>query len=169
MISSDRPNGYRSPSSCRGQPWVGGTSSLTCPSRASAVRKLKNSKRDENNMLKFDFKIEWVCDVGTQNDLERIACSIAIEFLRVLTPPGSFATGSSRQQAQGACVGALRDGATESDAGRRLADSRFVSRSLLGSLPALAPVDTSAIIALVPPSPSRKDGRSSRGCNARPC
>jgi hypothetical protein len=49
------------------------------------VRKLKNSKRDENDILKFDFKIEWACDVGTKNDLERITCSIAIERLRVLT------------------------------------------------------------------------------------
>jgi hypothetical protein len=53
------------------------------------VRKLKNSKRDENDILKFDFKIEWACDVGTKSDLERIACSIAIERLRVLTQPRS--------------------------------------------------------------------------------
>jgi hypothetical protein len=55
------------------------------------VRKLKNSKRDENDILKFDFKIEWDCDLGTKNDLERIACSIAIDRLRVLTQPGPIA------------------------------------------------------------------------------
>jgi hypothetical protein len=53
------------------------------PLWAEAVRKLKNSKRDENDILKFVFKIEWACDLGTQNDLERIACSIAIERLRM--------------------------------------------------------------------------------------
>jgi hypothetical protein len=60
-----------------------------CPLRVLGVRKLKNSKRDENDILKFDFKIDWVCDVGTKKDLERITCSIAIECLRVLTQPGS--------------------------------------------------------------------------------
>jgi hypothetical protein len=33
--------------------------------RAEAVRKLKNSKRDENDILRFGFKIELACDVGT--------------------------------------------------------------------------------------------------------
>jgi hypothetical protein len=33
-------------------------------------------------------EIEWACDLGTQSDLERIACSIAIERLRILTQPG---------------------------------------------------------------------------------
>ena len=56
------------------------------------MRKLKNSKRDENDILKFVFKIEWACDLGTQNDLERIACSIAIKRLRILTQPGPIGT-----------------------------------------------------------------------------
>ena len=59
-----------------------------------AVRKLENSKRDENDILKFVFKIEWARDLGTQNDLERIACSIAIERLGILTQPDSSRTGS---------------------------------------------------------------------------
>ena len=66
--------------------------SLTCRLMARAVRKLKNSKRDENDILKFVFKIDWACDLGTQNDLERIACSVAIDRLRNLTQPGPFAT-----------------------------------------------------------------------------
>jgi len=28
------------------------------------VRKLKNSKRDENEILDLDFKIEWACRLG---------------------------------------------------------------------------------------------------------
>jgi hypothetical protein len=52
------------------------------------VRKLKSSKRDENDILKLDLKIEWTCDVSTKNDLERIICSIAIARIRVLTQPG---------------------------------------------------------------------------------
>ena len=31
------------------------------PQLAQAVWKLKKSKRDENDILGFDFKIEWAC------------------------------------------------------------------------------------------------------------
>jgi hypothetical protein len=36
------------------------------PLLAEAVRKLKNSKRAENDILRFGFKIELACDVGTK-------------------------------------------------------------------------------------------------------
>jgi hypothetical protein len=55
---------------------------------AQAVWKLKKSKRDENDILGFDFKIEWACGVGSDSGLERITCSIAIKRLRLLTQPG---------------------------------------------------------------------------------
>jgi hypothetical protein len=29
----------------------------------------KKSKRDENDILGFDFKIEWACGVGAESDL----------------------------------------------------------------------------------------------------
>ena len=35
------------------------------PFRVQAVKKIKSSKRDENDILDFDFKIECACDVGT--------------------------------------------------------------------------------------------------------
>ena len=34
-----------------------------------AVWKLKKSKRDENDILGFDFKIEWACGVGAESAL----------------------------------------------------------------------------------------------------
>jgi hypothetical protein len=37
--------------------------------RAQAVWKLKKSKRDENDILGFDFKIEWACGVGAESAL----------------------------------------------------------------------------------------------------
>ena len=55
---------------------------------AQAVWKLKKSKRDENDILGFDFKIEWACGVGSDSGLERITCSIAIKRLRLFTQPG---------------------------------------------------------------------------------
>jgi hypothetical protein len=36
---------------------------------AQAVWKLKKSKRDENDILGFDFKIEWACGVGAESAL----------------------------------------------------------------------------------------------------
>jgi hypothetical protein len=51
--------------------------------------KPKSSKRDENDILEFDFKIECARDVDAQNGLERRTCSIAIHRLRVLAQPGS--------------------------------------------------------------------------------
>jgi hypothetical protein len=50
---------------------------------------LKIPKHDENDILKFDFEIEWACDASTSNSLERLTCSIAIERPRVFTQPGS--------------------------------------------------------------------------------
>ena len=47
--------------------------------------KIKILKRDENDILKFDFEIEWACDADTSNGLERLTCSIAIEQARVFT------------------------------------------------------------------------------------
>jgi len=58
------------------------------PQLAQAVWKLKKSKRDENDILGFDFKIEWACGVGSDSGLERITCSIAIKRLRLFTQPG---------------------------------------------------------------------------------
>ena len=37
--------------------------------------------------LAFDFKVECPCDVGSENDLERISCSIAIDRFRVFARP----------------------------------------------------------------------------------
>ena len=62
------------------------------PELAQAVWKLKKSKRDENDILGFDFKIEWACGVGSDSGLERITCSIAIKRLRLFTQPGPTAS-----------------------------------------------------------------------------
>ena len=51
------------------------------------MRKLKNSKRDENDILKFDFEIERARDAVPRNGLERLTCSIAIARPRVVTQP----------------------------------------------------------------------------------
>jgi hypothetical protein len=37
--------------------------------RAEAVWKLKKSKRDENDILGFDLKIEWACGVSAESGL----------------------------------------------------------------------------------------------------
>ena len=37
--------------------------------RAEAVCKLKKSKRDENDILGFDLKIEWACGVSAESGL----------------------------------------------------------------------------------------------------
>ena len=34
---------------------------MVSPEWFEAVWKLKNSKRDENDILGFDFKLEWAC------------------------------------------------------------------------------------------------------------
>ena len=65
---------------------------MVSPEWFEAVWKLKKSKRDENDILGFDFKIEWACGVGSDSGLERITCSIAIKRLRLFTQPGPFAT-----------------------------------------------------------------------------
>ena len=39
------------------------------PLWAQAVWKLKKSNRDENDILGFDFKIEWACGVGAESAL----------------------------------------------------------------------------------------------------
>jgi len=36
---------------------------------AEAVWKLKKSKRDENDILGFDLKIEWACGVSAESGL----------------------------------------------------------------------------------------------------
>jgi len=40
-------------------------SATALPLMTQAVSKLKTSKRDENDILEFDFKIEFACDVGS--------------------------------------------------------------------------------------------------------
>jgi hypothetical protein len=45
-------------------------------------------KRDENDILKFDFEIEWARDPAPRKGPERLTCSIAIERPRVFTQPG---------------------------------------------------------------------------------
>jgi hypothetical protein len=57
---------------------------LRPPLLTQAVWKLKKSNRDENDILGFDFKIEWACGVAAESGLERITCSIAIKRLRPL-------------------------------------------------------------------------------------
>jgi hypothetical protein len=40
------------------------------PLRAQPVWKLKIPKLDENDILVFDFEIEWACNASTSNGLE---------------------------------------------------------------------------------------------------
>jgi hypothetical protein len=49
--------------------------------------KTQTLKRDENDILEFDSKVECTCDMGTQNGLERRTCPMVIDRLQPRSNP----------------------------------------------------------------------------------